>query len=129
MCVARWRLVRLVAVYLSLSAFYVCITGSRSTKGGGNDGSQPTQTRILDNFEQLGVDVPAPRFAWVVNDTARSEAQTAYQIIVATDEGAITANRGTLWDSGKIASAQQYGVSYAGRALASTTKYWWKVRT
>jgi alpha-L-rhamnosidase len=89
---------------------------------------EPTQTRILDNYEQV-VDVQAPRFAWVVNDTARAQAQTAYQIIVAADEAAITADQGPLWDSGKVASAQQYGVAYAGPALTKTTKYWWKVRT
>ncbi len=64
-----------------------------------------------------------------MNDSARAEAQTAYQIIVAADEAAITANQGMTWDSGKVASAQQYGVAYAGPALAKTTKYWWKVRT
>ena len=97
--------------------------------GGGAVDNAPTQTRIIDNFEQLGVDVQSPRFGWVVNDTARAETQTAYQIIVATDEAAIAANQGALWDSGKVASSQQYGVTYAGPALAKTTKYWWKVRT
>jgi hypothetical protein len=90
---------------------------------------EPTQTRLLDNFEQLGVDKPKPRFAWVVNDSSRAQAQTAYQIIVAADEAYIVANQGKLWDSGKVASAQQYGVEYAGAALTKTTKYWWKVRT
>ena len=103
--------------------------GGSGGSGAGGGGGGPTQTRIVDNFEQMGVDVQAPRFAWVVNDSARAEAQTAYQIIVAADEGAITSNQGTLWDSGKVASAQQYGVTYAGPALAKTTKYWWKVRT
>jgi hypothetical protein len=27
----------------------------------------PTNARIIDNFEQLGVDMATPRFAWVVN--------------------------------------------------------------
>ena len=72
-------------------------TSSGGTGGGaGVGGNAPTQTRIVDNFEQLGVDVQAPRFAWVVNDNARAETQTAYQIILATDEAAITANQGTL---------------------------------
>ena len=102
--------------------------GVDGTAGAGNDGG-PTQTRIIDTYEQLGVDVQPPRFGWVVNDSARGEAQTAYQIIVAADEATITANQGMLWDSGKVASAQQYGVTYAGPALAKTTKYWWKVRT
>ena len=103
--------------------------GGSGGSGAGGGGGGPTQARIVDNFEQMGVDVQAPRFAWVVNDSARAEVQTAYQIIVAADEATITANQGTLWDSGKVASAQQYGVTYAGPALAKTTKYWWKVRT
>jgi alpha-L-rhamnosidase len=96
--------------------------------GGGSVDGEPTQTRILDNFEQV-VDVQAPRFAWVVNDSGRAEAQTAYQIIVAADEADIAASQGPLWDSSKVASAQQYGVEYAGPALVKTTRYWWKVRT
>ena len=117
--------------YLWLSALCGCGKGpqgaDRGASGGAGDGA-PTQTRILDNFDQI-VDVQAPRFGWVVNDSARAEAQTAYQIIVAADEATITANQGMLWDSGKVASAQQYGVAYGGPALAKTTKYWWKVRT
>ena len=101
--------------------------GADGGAGARNDG-EPTHTRIVDNFEQI-VDVQAPRFAWVVNDSARAEAQTAYQIVVAADEAAIALNQGTVWDSAKVASAQQYGVTYAGPALAKTTKYWWKVRT
>jgi hypothetical protein len=103
--------------------------GSGGAAGGGSVDGEPTQTRLLDNFEQLGVDEPKPRFAWVVNDSSRAQAQTAYQIIVAADEAELAANQGKLWDSGKIASAQQYGVEYAGAALTKTTKYWWKVRT
>ncbi|MEO8213761.1 MAG: family 78 glycoside hydrolase catalytic domain, partial [Myxococcales bacterium] len=95
--------------------------------GASKDG-EPTQTRIVDNFDQI-VDTQAPRFAWVVNDSARGEVQTAYQIIVAADEAAITANQGTLWDSTKVASVQQFGIAYAGPALTKTSKYWWKVRT
>ncbi|MEP6651869.1 MAG: family 78 glycoside hydrolase catalytic domain [Myxococcales bacterium] len=94
----------------------------------GAGGNAPSQTRIVDNFDQI-VDVQEPRFAWVVNDTARGEAQTGYQLIVSADEAAITANKGPLWDSGKVASAQQFGVVYAGPALTKTSKYWWKVRT
>ncbi|MEO5768151.1 MAG: alpha-L-rhamnosidase N-terminal domain-containing protein, partial [Polyangia bacterium] len=110
-------------------------TGSGGNGLGGSGGTagpvgnQPSQTRLVGFFEQLGIDVQAPRFAWVVNDSARAETQTAYQIVVAAEEAAITSNQGMLWDSGKVVSAQQYGVAYAGPALAKTTKYWWKVRT
>ena len=136
---------RAIAVvgYLWLSALCGCGAGPQGASTGGHAGTAatgggsggavsvdggPSQARIIDTYEQL-VDVQPPRFGWVVNDSARGEAQTAYQIIVAADEATITANEGMLWDSGKVASAQQYGVTYAGPALAKTTKYWWKVRT
>ncbi len=89
----------------------------------------PTQTRIIDNFEQLGIDTATPRFGWVVSDPARGAVQSAYQIIVARDRAALDNARDLVWDSGKVVSSAQYGVVYAGGALERTTEYWWKVRT
>ncbi len=90
---------------------------------------QPTETRIIDNFDQLGIDTATPRFGWVVNDSSRGAVQSAYQIIAARSPGALDSASGLVWDSGKVVSSQQYGVVYAGRALEKTTEYWWKVRT
>ena len=90
---------------------------------------QPTQARIIDNFEQLGIDTPAPRFGWVVNDPARGAVQSAYQIIVARSPAALDKAGDLVWDSGKVVSSQQHGVVYAGGPLEKTTGYWWKVRT
>ena len=91
--------------------------------------SQPTEARIIDNFEQLGIDSPTPRFGWVIIDPARGAVQAAYQIIVAPSRAALASGTHPVWDSGKVASSQQYGVVYAGSALEKTTEYWWKVRT
>jgi len=90
---------------------------------------QPTEARIIDNFEQLGIDTPTPRFGWVVNDPARGAVQSAYQIIVARSPATLDNASDLLWDSGKVISSQQYGMAYAGAALDTTTQYWWKVRT
>ena len=87
----------------------------------------PTNLRVQDNTEQLGIDVNNPSFAWYLNDTDRGERQTAYRILVASSQSKIDANTGNIWDSGKVTSANQYGVKYTGKALASNTKYWWKV--
>ncbi len=91
--------------------------------------SQPTETRTIDNFEQLGIDTPAPRFAWVISDPVRGALQSAYQIIVAPSQVALASGTHSVWDSGKVTSSQQYGVEYAGAALEKTTEYWWKVRS
>ncbi len=89
----------------------------------------PTNARIIDNFEQLGVDTATPRFAWVVNALDRGESQTAYEIVVSSSQAGLTGGQGILWDSGEIVSTQQFGIVYAGTALSPTTQYWWQVRT
>ena len=89
----------------------------------------PNQARLIDFFEQLGIDTPFPRFGWVVNDIDREERQTAYQIQVAVNPAKFTSDQGSLWDSGKVPSAQQFGITYAGSSLAKASKYWWRVRT
>jgi len=58
----------------------------------------PTNLRVQDNNEQLGVDVPNPNFAWFVNDNDRGEKQTAYRIIVASNQRNIDENKGDIWE-------------------------------
>ena len=88
----------------------------------------PTETRLIDSFSQLGIDTTTPRFGWVVNDPDRREVQSAYEIIVADTRTGLD-GAAPLWRSGKVLSAQQYGVVYAGPPLRKTSKYWWQVRT
>ncbi len=90
---------------------------------------QPTEARIIDNFEQLGIDTATPRFGWVVNDPTRGAVQSAYQIMVARSPAGLDNASDVVWDSGKVVSSEQYGVVYAGKSLDKTTEYWWKVRT
>lgn len=87
----------------------------------------PVNLRVQDNTDQLGIDVKNPCFAWYLIDSDRGERQTAYRIIVASSQQKIDSNTGDVWDSGKVTSANQYGVRFAGKALVSNTKYWWKV--
>jgi len=76
----------------------------------------------------LGIDVRQPRLSWTLSSPVRGDLQTAYQILVASTRQALAANRGDLWNSGKVASSDSLNVLYAGRPLRSRTRYWWKVR-
>ena len=67
-----------------------------------------------------------PEFGWTVPLTAKF--QTAYQILVASSQSAIAQNQGTVWDSGRVASAASTNVSYGGEALEEGKTYYWKVR-
>ena len=81
--------------------------------------------------DPLGIDALQPRLSWVVSadkGAARDEAQTGYQILVASNLKEIDANQGNLWDSGQVNSGQSIQVRYAGKELVSEQECFWKVR-
>ena len=78
-----------------------------------------------------GVDAAAPRLGWKMA-AAKGEAdvkQTAYRVLVASCAEKLAKDTGDMWDSGKIAGDRSIDVVYAGAPLASSRRYWWKVRT
>ena len=77
--------------------------------------------------DPLGIDAVAPRLSWQLRSDARGTVQSAYQVQVAKDAGALAAGR-TLWDSGRVSSAQSVHVPYGGPALESSHRYHWHVR-
>ena len=80
------------------------------------------QHLLTENLSNpIGLDVQQPRFSWQLVSDKRNIAQTAYEIIVSADKG-------PLWKSGKVASNQSVQVSYAGTALQSGKKYTWELR-
>ncbi len=73
---------------------------------------------------------PSPEFGWSQSTEAESgSAQTAYQILVASDRDQLAQDAADMWDSGKIESVELIDIEYAGRPLAPETTYHWKVRT
>lgn len=76
----------------------------------------------------LGIDIVKPRLAWRMIDTTRGQKQTAYQILVASAPQVLAKDRGDLWDSGKVVTAQAAHITYAGKPLNSHALAFWKVR-
>jgi len=89
----------------------------------------PTDLRCEYDANPIGLDETAPRLSWQVNDDRRGATQTAYQVVVAGSLDDLERDRGTLWDSGKIASDQSVWVAYEGKPLVSRQACYWKVRT
>ena len=54
--------------------------------------------------------------------------QSAYQIQVASSERALRDGKGLLWDSGVVKSGESVHVVYAGPAVRSGQRYFWRVR-
>jgi alpha-L-rhamnosidase len=84
--------------------------------------------RVEDRVQPLGIDAAQPRLAWLLHADQRAQIQSAYQIRIASSLENITAGRADVWDSGKVVSADSFGIEYAGPALRSDTRYFWQVR-
>ncbi len=78
--------------------------------------------------QPLGIDHPAPRLSWILESSVRGQKQTAYSIVVSRSIKTLKANRGDLWDSGKVESNQSVNVIYAGDVLVSGQRCFWKVK-
>ena len=89
----------------------------------------PRQLRCEYQSNPLGIDVLKPRLSWFVNDLRRGAVQSAYQILVASDERLLKKNKGDVWDSGKINSDQSVHVQYDGPPVEFRKRYFWKVST
>ncbi len=80
--------------------------------------------RVDDRHDEpLGLDDTNPLLAWQMT----ADRQTAYQIRAATSEGNLKHGR-LIWDTGKVRSASQFGIRYAGKPLASRDRIAWQVR-
>ena len=76
----------------------------------------------------LGIGAQKPSLSWRLTSNERGQRQTAYQILVASDESNLMNNHADIWDSGKVTSDQSNQVSYKGPTLSSRRRYFWKVR-
>ena len=88
----------------------------------------PCDLRCDSAENPLGVDSAPPRLSWKLRSDLRGARQTAWQVLVASTAENLAANRGDWWDSGRVAGDEQLGNRYAGRALRSSERVFWKVR-
>ena len=75
----------------------------------------------------LGIDITQPRLSWQLITDRRGAKQSAYQILAASTLDQLSSDQADLWNSGKIESDQSVHVVYAGQALKSRQRVYWKV--
>lgn len=73
------------------------------------------------------IDIQNPRFSWMLQDSRKNAAQSAYRILVGTDSAALIEGKADMWDSGKQISSKNNGINYAGKEFSPRTKYYWAV--
>jgi hypothetical protein len=88
----------------------------------------PATLRCEYAVNPLNVDITSPRLFWVDESPERGQHQTAYQILAASSEKNLAADKGDLWDSGKVVSDETIQIPYGGKALTSLQPVFWKVR-
>ena len=91
---------------------------------------KPIHPRCEYLLTPLGIDEARPRLSWLIDSDSgqRGRKQTAYQILVASEESLLEKRIGNLWDSGKRASDQMANIVYQGKALASRETCFWSAK-
>lgn len=87
----------------------------------------PISLKCENLSEPIGIDNPRPEFSWHLVSSEKNKVQSAWRIIVSSTRELAHQGVGDMWDSSKVSSDQQSGISYAGRSLSPTERYWWRV--
>jgi alpha-L-rhamnosidase len=87
-----------------------------------------TGLRVEYLANPVGIDERQPRLSWRLDSSARNTMQAAYRVQVAERATDLERGANLLWDSEKVPSSASVFLDYAGPALASGTRYHWRVR-
>jgi len=117
------RTMRWIALGMVLGAAALPLTALRAAALAG-----PVELRTDNLKSPLGLDDPAPRLSWQLQDRARGAKQTAYEVLVASKAELLRQGKADVWDSGHVESDQALNVVYKGPAVAAGTRYFWCVK-
>ena len=73
--------------------------------------------KCKSRINPLGIDATSPKLSWILNSKQRNQMQTAYHVLVASNEKILNQNIGDVWDSGVVDSKQIIHVTYKGGSL------------
>jgi len=85
----------------------------------------PRKLRCAYYNAPIGLDADEIFFDWQVEALERNAAQSAWQVQVAPNGNDF---QSCAWDSGKVDSAEQIQIEYAGEPLAAHGHYQWRVK-
>ncbi|HEY5023819.1 MAG TPA: family 78 glycoside hydrolase catalytic domain, partial [Acidimicrobiales bacterium] len=96
-------------------------------------GGSPRALTVDGLVSPIGLGLDDVYFAWHLGDDRRGARQGAYRIVVSRPRlpatGGSSGSAPVVWDSGRVASAEQAFVSYRGPALSPDTGYRWTVQS
>ncbi|MEW6744733.1 MAG: glycoside hydrolase family 78 protein [Planctomycetota bacterium] len=120
-----------LSTWLSFSVVLLVLAFTSASASG--QARAPESLRCEYLVDPLAIDTSQPRFSWEVTDSRRGAAQTAYQVLIASDAARLEPDtpdvQADIWDSGKVLSSRSIQVAYGGQPLRSGKLYYWWVRT
>lgn len=69
-----------------------------------------------------------PRLDWLLTSSEPGQAQTAYQVLIASDPELLATGKADVWDSGKVPGSDSLNVAYGGPSLSARQHGVWTVR-
>jgi len=115
-------------LYLVLCCIFTAYNGNLFCEPSGSSGIAIVNLKIELKTNPLGIDIPNPRLSWELQSEERGTFQTAYEILVSSNQKDLENNNGAIWQSGKIYSNSTFGILFAGKSLKSFSRYFWKLR-
>jgi len=119
---------RIAAVITMCAGGMTAVSSAQKAPAPGAAAVSVVELRTEYAANPLGIDVREPRLSWQLRAPARGVVQTAYQIHVAPSDRVLRGGKGLAWDSGVVKSGDSVNVAYAGPALKSGQRYFWRVR-
>ncbi len=86
----------------------------------------PTELRCSDKIAPVGIHQPF--FGWQIESSEEGQMQTAYQVLIATDQDWLNETDADVWNSGKIISSTQNYIYTDDVILESAKQYYWTVK-
>jgi alpha-L-rhamnosidase len=88
-----------------------------------------TASHLTSEFrtDPLGIDAMQPRLGWVVEGAQRGSFQSAYRVLVSSTAALLAAEKGDLWDTGRMPGDRTTSIRYEGQRLKSHQACFWKV--
>lgn len=114
----------LLFTILSFQLFLYAFAGEKN----GRPALAVAQLKCSFSTNPMGIDNPHPLLSWISTTANRGQKQTAWQIQVASDPALLSANKPDVWNSSKTNSSNSNNIVYAGAALQSGRKYYWRVK-
>lgn len=88
----------------------------------------PENLRVEYLTNPIGIDTSIPRFSWILPEKGYNVNQKSYQIQVSKSLDELLQDKPDVWDSGQVESGDNVHIEYAGPALESFTRYYWRVK-